>query len=61
MARPFSMEAGMAEKTVKCVVLRDYWPTEDNRVKAGSIVDVSPEDAMDGVEAGRLSRVKEAK
>ena len=47
-------------KTVACVVLRDYWPAEDQRVTAGTIVHLSPEDALDGVETGALARHKDA-
>lgn len=45
-------------QTVACVVLRDYWPAEDDRVRAGTIVDLEPMDAIDGIESGLLSRVK---
>jgi len=52
------------EKLIKVRVLRDYWvaATEDNlegRVRAGTIVDVPVEAAMDGVEGGMLERVKD--
>jgi hypothetical protein len=51
------------EKTVKVRVLRDYWlePHKDgseNRVRAGSEIDVPVEAALDGIEAGMLERVK---
>lgn len=56
-------------KTVTMRVERDYWPTDEdkengwpdmdrNRVRAGTLIDVSAEVAMDGMEAGFLSRVK---
>jgi len=51
----------MTEKpaaTVACTVLRDYWPEEDKRVPAGTVIRVSPEEAMDGIENGTLARVK---
>lgn len=54
----------MTEKpaaTVACTVLRDYWPTEDQRIRAGSVVHLSAEEAMDGIERGALSRVKDAR
>lgn len=51
----------MAEKTIKCVVLRDYWDEAGERVPAGTEVDMPVADVMDGVEAGNLSRVKAAK
>jgi hypothetical protein len=45
---------------VACVVLRDYWPTdnEEDRVRAGQIVHLEPMDALDKVEAGMVRRVK---
>lgn len=45
---------------VMCEVLRDYWPTENeiDRVRKGTIVEVTPDEAMDGMEAGLLKRVK---
>lgn len=39
-------------------VLRDYWDEAGERIAAGSLVEASAEVAMDGVEAGSLSRVK---
>jgi hypothetical protein len=48
-------------ETIKCVVLRDYWDEAGERVPAGTEVDMPIADAMDGVEAGTLSRVKAAK
>jgi len=57
------------KQTVTMRVERDYWPTEEdldagwpkterNRVRAGTLIEVSTEAAMDGLEAGMLSRVK---
>lgn len=43
---------------VACTVLRDFWTAEDSRVRAGTVVHLPPEDAMDGIETGALSRVK---
>lgn len=51
----------MAEKTIKCVILRDYWDTDGDRQRAGQEVDLPAEQAMDGVESGALSRVKDKK
>lgn len=47
-------------QTVACEVLRDYWPTEDqnDRVRAGTIVDLDPMEAIDKIEAGMVRRVK---
>ena len=46
--------------TIKCLVLRDYWDADGERVCAGSEVNLPAEDAIDGVESGALSRVKDA-
>ena len=45
---------------VTCEVLRGYWPTEnqEDRVRKGDIIEVTPEQAMDGLESGMLKRVK---
>ena len=46
---------------VACRVLRDYWTDAEpphNRIRKGTIVDVTSEEAMDGMEAGTLERVK---
>jgi len=45
-------------QTVACEVLRDYWPTEDGRVRAGTIVDLDPVDAIDKIEAGMVRKAK---
>jgi hypothetical protein len=47
-----------APGTFACKVLRDYWPEEDVRVRAGAVIHVDAATAMDGVEAGILSRVR---
>ena len=51
----------MADKTIKCVILRDFWDADCNRQPAGKEIDMPAEDAMDGVESGALSRVKAKK
>lgn len=45
---------------VLCIVQRDYWPTDsdEDRVRAGTVVEVSADEAMDGMESGLLQRVK---
>lgn len=43
---------------VICEVLRGFWPEEGVRVRKGEIVEVTPEQAMDGLESGMLKRVK---
>lgn len=47
-----------APGTFACVVLRDYWPEADQRVRAGTVIHVDAATAMDGIESGALSRVK---
>ena len=47
-------------QTVTCVVLRDYWPSdvEEDRVRAGTIIDLEPMDALDKIEAGMVKRMR---
>lgn len=54
----------MPEKKTKLIaarVLRDYWPTESqkDRVRKGTVVEVTAEDMIDGMENGTLERVKD--
>lgn len=61
MARPRKVTTPDQERepgTVRCIVLRDFWPEEDNRIRAGSVIDVTPDEAMDGLERGTLARMK---
>ena len=46
------------EATVACVILRDFWDEDCVRHRAGEIIEMSVPDALDGIEAGSLSRVK---
>jgi len=46
-------------QTIACVVKRDFWDAEGVRHRAGTVVHVTVEDALDGVEAGSLSRFRE--
>jgi hypothetical protein len=46
----------VAEPTVKALVLRDFWPTEDNRVRAGTIIDVTKDELILGLERATLAR-----
>lgn len=48
----------MADKLVKCRILRDFWDNDGLRHRAGKVVDVPSEAAMDGLEDGVLERVK---
>jgi hypothetical protein len=43
---------------VPVVVNRDFWDKEGVRHRKGTIVEVSVEAALDGVESGALSRAK---
>jgi len=51
----------MADKTVRCIILNDYWDADGERQPAGKEVTVPVDEALDGVESGALSRVKDAK
>lgn len=44
------------EPTVRALVMRDFWPTEDNRVRAGTVIDVTKDDLIAGLESGILAR-----
>ena len=51
----------MADKMIKCTILRDTWDEDGERHRAGKEVEIPAEAALDGVESGTLSRVKEKK
>lgn len=64
MARPRKVQdvqEPAAEGMVRVVVLRDYWPTANDldRVRQGSLIEVTPDEAMDGIEAGTMKRFRE--
>lgn len=40
-------------------VMRDYWPEADQRVHAGTEIECTAAEAMDGVETGNLERVRD--
>ena len=44
--------------TVDCVVMRDYWDEEGARHPKGMVEAVSVDVALDGIEAGTLTRHK---
>lgn len=46
------------DKKVKAVVMRDYWPTDkdEDRVRAGTVIEVDTDTLLDGMEKGILSR-----
>lgn len=50
----------MADKMIKCTILRARWDEEGVRHDKGAVVELPAEVAMDAVEAGLVSRVKEA-
>lgn len=59
--KPAKAKKAKAE-TVRMVVMRDYWTKADEdggRVTAGSIVEVSFDAAMAGLENGSLARAKD--
>ena len=45
-------------ETVRALVLRDYWTEADEagRVRAGTVIDVSKDDLIAGMERGVLQR-----
>lgn len=51
-------KGGAVGRTVSVHVKRDFWDENGERTRKGSIVDVSVEAALDGIEAGALSRVR---
>lgn len=63
MARPKKVLADdpKTEGTIRCTVVRDFWPTEndEDRVRAGTMIEVTAEEALDGIEAGTLARVRD--
>ena len=55
--KPDAKKGGKA-KTQPFRINRDYWDEKGERHRKGQIVDMTLEDALDGVESGALSRVK---
>lgn len=51
-------EAGAAMALIPVKVLRDFWDKNGGRHRKGTVVEVSINEALDGVESGSLSRVK---
>lgn len=51
----------MAEKLIKCRIVRDFWDADGERHRAGTEVELPVDAALDGIETGALSRVKDAK
>ena len=46
------------QEAFPCEVLRDFWTETGERVRKGTIVDLPAGEALDGVEQGRVKRVK---
>ena len=51
----------MTEKLIKVRIMRDFWDKDGERHRAGAVVEIPVEAALDGVESGALSRVKDDK
>lgn len=47
-----------AEKLIPVRINRDFWGENEVRYREGTIVEVTVEAALDGIETGALSRVK---
>lgn len=47
---------GRPPKMMQFEVRRDYWKTDGERVRKGTIVEMRAEDAIDGIEAGALKK-----
>ena len=50
----------LPEPTMTARVLRDFWPTENeiDRVRKGTVIDVTAEELIHGMENGTLERAK---
>lgn len=44
--------------TIACVIKRDFWDHTGERQPAGKVIEVTIEEALDGVESGALARYK---
>ena len=49
----------MAAKQQKYTVQRDFWDADGQRIAKGAEVEMTAEEAQDGVESGALKRVKD--
>lgn len=45
-----------AEKKIPVLLTSDYWPVADDRVEAGNTIDVTIDEAMKLIEAGKAKR-----
>lgn len=48
----------MKKDTLECVVVRDYWVSADDRKRAGTIVALPLDEALDKIDAGIVARHK---
>lgn len=51
-------KAADTPETFDCLVLRDFWTADEERVRAGTIFAADAATAMDGISSGILARVK---
>ena len=49
----------MSNQKFKYEVQRDVWTSEGERIRKGTIAELTAEEAQDGIEAGSLKRIKE--
>lgn len=49
------------EKKVKAVILRDYWDENEVRHFSGTVIEVTKDELIDGLEKNILARFAEAK
>lgn len=47
------------EKRVMCVVQRDFWDADGVRHCKGMVIGLTTEEALDGIETGAISRLKD--
>ena len=55
MARPKKTEV---QPEIQCMVLRDFWVTAEDRKRAGTVVELELDEALDKMEAGIVRRYK---
>ena len=51
----------MADNMIECEILRDRWDEDGKRHRAGSVIQLEAEAAMDAIESGDVKRVKSSK
>lgn len=50
-----------SEQLIEVQIVRDFWDESGERHRAGTVVKVPLDAALDGIETGALTRVKKAK